>query len=780
MHEIDPLAPPAAPSSPGPESTTVDPRPAAPAVAQTPQLAPPAALSPPVPQEVGAPAEEITQELLSNLDRVKDLIAQALVSKPEVVPPGRIQELERDNARLSGEVNDLYDQLDRLSGLYSATHNLHGTLDPEIVKRTLIEIAINLIGVETFVLMFKDDFGFEVVYVEGEATIRGQDESRYNGGEPMLDACLKDGRIRLRDDDHEDHDDDQGNFANSNPEAKTCELLAAVPLNFDGKPIGALAVCSLFSQKEQLGDEDRELFELIANHSATAFIAARAYHQAKQKLKTLESLMQLGSSDDDEETEAPRAFEGRLQDLPLPELVQFLHFGSRSGTLKISSDDNRGEVLFDKGNIIAARTDGAMLLSQRIVDTGIDEKSVEDIIALARGEKIAPGSLLVEEGLVEWGRLIGLIKEQIEAAVGTMLSWQQGEFAFRLGDLDTVGSVGVELEALREKLHLNTQMLLLDSVRKTDEDIHHGGSPGDNENQTGDGDGDGVGDGDGHGDGVGDGDSPGDNSGFNERKTSNRPITGVVTREGPASTEDVKTALNSDLLTSRVIDDAFRLMTTPSTSTGTAKSARRFSDRMRSAFIAMRESLNASNVAAHLMDAVASVADRAVLFGVEGKVMVPIGGFGTAMSGTELVSISGELEVDTSPVSRESDSPDSPEGSNASGSPTAEESGAQSSRTKRDSLSPLAAALITGDPKYSSFAECGLPEAFRKKIGTPTHDRVAMIPIVGAGQTILLVYADNGTVDGSMGRMDVLELLSLPMGLAFENEILRGRLKEES
>jgi GAF domain-containing protein len=96
----------------------------------------------------------------------------------------------------------------------------------------------------------------------------------YAGGDPMVDATLGDGVLRLG-------------------PAPGSDALAAVPLRVQGAVVGAIVVLKLLDQKPQLRAEDRDLLDLLSVHAASALFAARLFAAQDRKLRTLESLVKL-------------------------------------------------------------------------------------------------------------------------------------------------------------------------------------------------------------------------------------------------------------------------------------------------------------------------------------------------------------------------------------------------------------------------------------------------------------------------------------------------------
>ena len=58
-------------------------------------------------------------------------------------------------------------------------------------------------------------------------------------------------------------------------------------------------------------------------------------------------------------------------------------------------------------------------------------------------------------------------------------------------------------------------------------------------------------------------------------------------------------------------------------------------------------------------------------------------------------------------------------------------------------------------------------------IGRPETGQVVIIPVLGAQRVISVIYADNGQTTRAIDDIDVLELATAQVGMAFENELLR-------
>jgi GAF domain-containing protein len=235
---------------------------------------------------------ELIAELRATLGRAGEMARVAEVSLREIAERGwdaagvsRVVELERRLATADSDVKELASRLvdsehqgGRLMNLYVATYQLHATLDPAEVQATIAEIAINLLGAEQFVLLLRldDAPGCELALIEGAQAdldpFYGGEV--YSGGDPVVDATLADGVLRL------------GPTGDS-------RALAAVPLRVQNDIVGALVLLKLLDHKPILRAEDRDLLDLLSAHAASALFAARLFATKDRKLRTLESLVKL-------------------------------------------------------------------------------------------------------------------------------------------------------------------------------------------------------------------------------------------------------------------------------------------------------------------------------------------------------------------------------------------------------------------------------------------------------------------------------------------------------
>lgn len=157
------------------------------------------------------------------------------------------------------------------------------------------------------------------------------------------------------------------------------------------------------------------------------------------------------------------AIKGSLKEASLPDVLQLLSMGKKTGCLAVTHRNNFGYVYFDKGLIsyasIVNRRDriGDILvkagaITQAQLDAAIGAQS------LHRDKRI--GELLVAQGAVKREQLHAQIRLQIEEAVYYLFTWTQGTFNFE---------ADVRPEEQDFLVSINPESLLLEGARRVDE-----------------------------------------------------------------------------------------------------------------------------------------------------------------------------------------------------------------------------------------------------------------------------------------------------------------------
>jgi tetratricopeptide (TPR) repeat protein len=157
------------------------------------------------------------------------------------------------------------------------------------------------------------------------------------------------------------------------------------------------------------------------------------------------------------------AIKGSLREASLPDVLQLLALGQKTGCLSIADRSNFGYIFFDRGRIcyasIVNRRDrlGDILvkhekITQDQLDTAVARQTRE------RDKKL--GEIMVEQGAISQPELERYIRVQIEEAVYFLFTWTQGTFNFE---------ADVRPERQDFLVSINPESLLLEGARRVDE-----------------------------------------------------------------------------------------------------------------------------------------------------------------------------------------------------------------------------------------------------------------------------------------------------------------------
>lgn len=157
------------------------------------------------------------------------------------------------------------------------------------------------------------------------------------------------------------------------------------------------------------------------------------------------------------------AIRGSLKEASLPDVLQLLSMGKKTGCLSVTHRNSFGNIYFNKGRICyASIVNRRDRLGDMLVKTGaISQEQIDAAIALQdkrRDKRL--GELLVELGSLTLDQLHDAIKVQIEESVFFLFTWNQGTFNFE-------GDVAPDQQDYT--VSINPESLLLEGARRVDE-----------------------------------------------------------------------------------------------------------------------------------------------------------------------------------------------------------------------------------------------------------------------------------------------------------------------
>jgi tetratricopeptide (TPR) repeat protein len=157
------------------------------------------------------------------------------------------------------------------------------------------------------------------------------------------------------------------------------------------------------------------------------------------------------------------AIKGSLKEASLPDVIQLLYLGRRTGCLALADQHNFGTIYLDEGQIVYAsivnRRDrlGDILVRRGRITAEQLQKAI-DAQDDARQQKL--GEILVHLGVLSRAELEEYMRLQIEEAIYYLFTWTSGTFNFE---------AGVRPEREDFLVRISPEALLLEGARRVDE-----------------------------------------------------------------------------------------------------------------------------------------------------------------------------------------------------------------------------------------------------------------------------------------------------------------------
>jgi tetratricopeptide (TPR) repeat protein len=157
------------------------------------------------------------------------------------------------------------------------------------------------------------------------------------------------------------------------------------------------------------------------------------------------------------------AIRGSLTEVGLPDVLQLLAMGGKTGCLSVADRSHFGYIFFERGRIcyasIVNRRDrlGDVLVKNQVLTP---EQLADALQEQARTPHRRLGEILLSRGDISRDQLEQHIRLQIEEAVYFLFTWSQGAFSFEPDQRPEEGSLTVSI---------NPENLLLEGARRVDE-----------------------------------------------------------------------------------------------------------------------------------------------------------------------------------------------------------------------------------------------------------------------------------------------------------------------
>ncbi len=203
--------------------------------------------------------------------RIRRLLIEALDSldggpsegEEDAVPElrERVERLRLEVETLRGRTQLLEEQNDQLANLYVASHQLHSTMDLDVVLSLLGEILLNLLGVRRYVLAIgSPQAGYEVISWHNEDAGRLPEGLGVETDDPNVERALA---------------TRQPVFVDApTPEGTSAAVVPLRLMDAREEVFGLLLIEQLLPQKVRFTRKDEELLTLLSAQAGSAIYTA--------------------------------------------------------------------------------------------------------------------------------------------------------------------------------------------------------------------------------------------------------------------------------------------------------------------------------------------------------------------------------------------------------------------------------------------------------------------------------------------------------------------------
>jgi hypothetical protein len=186
----------------------------------------------------------------------------------------RSTELEEVKESEASRFEEIERELNDLANLYIAAYQLHASLSVRRVVRHVLDMLGQLVGAHAFAIYVLEPDGRSATPIAYENLDPRTLVPIPVGEGPIGEACLT-GLTRVSDEVRAGSVDDP---------------MAVIPMIVADRPVGAIAIVSMLSQKSGWASVDSELFKLLGAHAGSAIVAANLYAGVEGPLSALSDL----------------------------------------------------------------------------------------------------------------------------------------------------------------------------------------------------------------------------------------------------------------------------------------------------------------------------------------------------------------------------------------------------------------------------------------------------------------------------------------------------------
>ncbi|MBI4851886.1 MAG: GAF domain-containing protein [Acidobacteria bacterium] len=177
-----------------------------------------------------------------------------------------LENIKQEISKADTESHDYYtryleleEQNETLANLYVTISRLHSTLQFNEVIEIIKEIIINLVGSESFIILWLDEQAKQFQMIAGEGEPLNQQKT-FSLGQNVISKAAQSGEIYI-------------SMADNNSQ----DPIACIPLKAFGRVVGVIVIYHLLAHKPTFSQTDFELFSLMAEHAASAIVTSMIF-----------------------------------------------------------------------------------------------------------------------------------------------------------------------------------------------------------------------------------------------------------------------------------------------------------------------------------------------------------------------------------------------------------------------------------------------------------------------------------------------------------------------
>lgn len=151
---------------------------------------------------------------------------------------------------------------------------------------------------------------------------------------------------------------------------------------------------------------------------------------------------------------------GTFETMSVPELLQWIGQGQKTGTLQITTDNGTAILAFESGELIfSASSDHGPSLSDLLTQSGhLTDELHHQLTALRRESGIGLGKALADLNIVREEDLVRLMREKVEGEIFSLLQTEEGRFQFIDDELPAVDLVEMRVDVTKTLLRVSQRL----------------------------------------------------------------------------------------------------------------------------------------------------------------------------------------------------------------------------------------------------------------------------------------------------------------------------------